>query len=530
MKKFPFILRFLAAVWVTTLLTGCSAGVRVLEGGTKKTGEIAGTDETSHSKDAEPDYEVVFPQNSVNRIDITLTPEAWGDLQSEMTDLFGEFGTGGGMGRGFPEQPGLDGNWPTPDVPAGGEPPVDDRKFGPPGGNIGGGLNFADTSYVSGTVFFNGQTWEHVGFRYSGNSTLQNSWSSGTQKISFRLDFDEFEDEYPETTDQRFYGFKQISFKSNAMDDSYIREKVVSDIFRDAGVISSQTAFYEVYIDHGEGPQYLGLYTAVEIVDDTLIKTQFSDYSGNVYKPEGQGAAFIEGTFTQESFEKQTNEDEADWSDIEALFAALNSSLRTSDPAAWRTGLEAVFDVDAFIHWLAVDTIIQNWDTYGEMAHNYYLYNDPSDGLLTWIPWDNNMALNAQAMRGDRAGAVEPGGGVVAREDFGGRGGMGRQGVRELDLADVGADWPLIRFLMDDPVYLAEYQQYLQETIDTVWIPERLAEKYQQAHNLIAPYVEAETEGFTQLSSIESFNRSINALVEHANQRYKAVQEYLAAQ
>ena len=107
---------------------------------------------------------------------------------------------------------------------------------------------------------------------------------------------------------------------------------------------------------------------------------------------------------------------------------------------------------------------------------------------------------------------------------------MGRQGVRELDLADVGADWPLIRFLMDDPVYLAEYQQYLQETIDTIWIPERLAEKYQQAHNLIAPYVEAETEGFTQLSSIESFNRAIDALVEHADQRYQAVQEYLAAQ
>ena len=117
-----------------------------------------------------------------------------------------------------------------------------------------GGFNFGDTSYVSSTVTFNGETWEKVGFRYSGNSTLQRSWKSGTEKISFRLDFDEFEDEDPSISDQRFYGFKQISFKSNAMDDSYLREKVVADIFREAGVVSSQTAFYEVYVDYRRRP------------------------------------------------------------------------------------------------------------------------------------------------------------------------------------------------------------------------------------------------------------------------------------
>ena len=142
-------------------------------------------------------------------------------------------------------------------------------------------------------------------------------------------------------------------------------------------MVSAQTAFYEVYVDYGEGLQYFGLYTAVEIVDDTVIKTQFTEDSGNVYKPEGTGAAFVDGTFNEATFEKQTNQDEADWSDIEAVFAALNSNLRTSDPAAWRADLETVLDVDAFIRWLAVDTIIQNWDTYGAMAHNYYLYTEP---------------------------------------------------------------------------------------------------------------------------------------------------------
>jgi len=65
---------------------------------------------------------------------------------------------------------------------------------------------------------------------------------------------------------------------------------------------------------------YFGLYTAVEVVDDTVIGTQFADDSGNVYKPEGTGATFAEGTFDEASFDKQTNEDEADYSDILALF------------------------------------------------------------------------------------------------------------------------------------------------------------------------------------------------------------------
>ena len=374
-------------------------------------------------------------------------------------------------------------------------------------------LDFGDTSYVSAAMTFNDQAWEHVGFRYSGNSTLQTSWRSATNKISFRLDFDEFEDEFPEIDDQRFYGFKQISFKSNAMDSSYIREKVVADIFRDAGVVSPHTAFYEVYIDYGEGLQYFGLYTAVEIVDDTLIKTQFAGGSGNVYKPEGEGAAFVDGTFSEESFKKQTNAEEADWSDIQAVFAALHTDLRQSDPAAWRAALEAVFDVDAFMRWLAVDTILQNWDTYGAMAHNYYLYTDPTDGLVTWIPWDNNMALSSREMGPGSRGDHRP----------------GNRGVRELDLSSVGEEWPLIRYLMDDPVYLETYQQYLVETIQGAFQPEKLAAVYREYHDLIAPYVQSEVEGYSQFDSIEGFNQSVEELIQHANSRYAAVQDYLAA-
>ena len=92
----------------------------------------------------------------------------------------------------------------------------------------------------------------------------------------------------------------------------------------------------------------------VEEVDGEVLDTQFSSDDGNLYKPEGEGATFAEGAFDTDDFTKKTNEDEADWSDIEALFAALHDDSRTTDPASWRAGLESVFDVDVFLKYLAV--------------------------------------------------------------------------------------------------------------------------------------------------------------------------------
>lgn len=534
MKKNPLPAGWITLLIILGLLTGCAAPAIAPTSANAETPASQATPSTaspsaalatndptqaqavSHGQDAEPDYAIVFPQESVNRLEITLSAEAWAALQAEMTEQFGQAGQGQAGSAPLPgEQPAAGGQPPQ------GQPPAGNADFAQrPDAGGQPTLNFGETSYVASTIIFNGETWENVGFRYSGNSTLQSSWKNGTQKISFRLDFDEYEDQNPATTDQRFYGFKQLSFKSNAMDSSYLREKVVADLFREAGVAASQTAFYEVYVDYGAGSQYFGLYTVTEVVDDTLIETQFSDDSGNVYKPEGTGAAFVAGTFDPASFEKQTNQEAADWSDIEAVFAALNSDLRTSDPAAWRANLEAVFDVPAFLRWLAVDTIVQNWDTYGAMAHNYYLYTDPANGLVTWIPWDNNMALSASA--------AGPNGAAPRGDRAGGNGGPGRN-VRELDLSAVTDQWPLIRFLMDDPVYQAQYQQYLQETIAGAFQPEKLAATYQKYHALIAPSVQKETPDATQLASIDSFNQSVAELTQHAQARAEAVRAYLAS-
>ena len=495
----------------------------------------AGWSEETHSNDVDPNYEVVFPQDKVNQITITIDPDDWAAMQSDLTNILGEPGTGQGMGPGgdfgnFTPPEGMEpptGDGAPPEgmeLPAQGTPPADmmpPEGFEPPEGGRPGGPGGAGgpidmvsetPMWVPATITFGDNTWTNVGIRYKGNSSLTSAWNSGSLKLPLKFDFDEFEDDYPEIDNQRFYGFKQLSFANGFSDDTYMREALTYDLMQEAGLAASETALYEITLDYGEGPVNLGIYTAVEVIDDTVIANAFEDDSGNIYEGDGAAVSLAEGTFDQiaGSFEKENNEDEADWSDIEALYNGLHATTRTTDPEQWRADLEAVFDVDTFLNWLAVSAVAQNWDTYGAMAHNFYLYNDPATGQLVWLPWDHNMTLGV----GGGGGRGEIGGG-------GRPGGMGGRSVT-LDRANVDEEWPLIRFLLDDPTYNAQYLEYVaaaSETFDAATLTARIEE----LSAMLQPFVAAAGEA-------EQFNTAVEQLITTVLERDTTVADFVAAE
>ena len=68
MRKFQSVHRVVTGVLVLMLLTGCTDG-----GITPQAAVSAAViEDVSHSGDSLPDYEIVFPQEKVNRIDIIL--------------------------------------------------------------------------------------------------------------------------------------------------------------------------------------------------------------------------------------------------------------------------------------------------------------------------------------------------------------------------------------------------------------------------------------------------------------------------
>ncbi|MFM2425854.1 MAG: hypothetical protein RL747_1398 [Bacteroidota bacterium] len=426
--------------------------------------------EASHGN-AAPDYSVVFPQDQVNELEITIGADNWTAIRSNMKALYGfDFGSGG-MG-------GPPGTFPT-----------------------------TEPDYVQTTVKFKGKTWQHVGFRLKGNSTLSTAWRSGIYKLPFRLDFDKFEDVQPSIKNQKFYGFKELSFSPGVKDNSLIREKLGSDIFRMAGMPAAQSAFYKVYIDFGAGMKYCGVYCGLELPDDKMVIQQLGEDAGNLYKPESKLATFI-----QAEFEKKNNELAGDFGDVSGFVKALQSTKRSSDVVAWRTGLEAIFNVDHFTKYLAINNAIVNWDTYGVMAHNYYLYNHSSKGLM-WIPWDHNESFSkSPGITGTTGGPTGPGNAL------------------SLTMNEVGTGWPLINYIANDAVYFEKYKSHMRDFKNGVFQQNTLDAMIDKYYDLITPFVvgaNGEQPNYTHLSNAAAFTAERAALKTHVSNRIALINQFL---
>jgi spore coat protein CotH len=392
----------------------------------------------------------VFDETRVQRLDVTVDPRNWAVMQDNLADLHSVLGSS--------------------------------REFSV----------LEDPLYVPCEVRYEGKQWYRVGIRFKGNSSL---YGANSGKLPFKLKFNEFEGLYPAVTGQRFHGFKSLSLKSNFKDESQLHEQVAGKLFRDFGLKGPHASFYELYVDTGSGPVYFGLYTLVEEVDDTVIKTQYADDTGNLYKPEEGPATFAAGSYGTWGMAKKTNEDLLDYSDVQALYDALNSGLRLTSPAAWKSDLEKILDVPVFLRWLAANLVMENWDTYGVMPHNFYLYRNPATQRLEWIPWDSNEAL-ASSVRSLGIGA-----------------------------STVTSSWPLIRCLLDDPGYAAQYRANVHEFAAGLFNATRMVSLYEAQSALVRDSVLREGAGYTYTPP-SLFTAAVSALQVHVAGRETAALAY----
>jgi len=536
----------------------------------------AGWDDATHSNQIDPDYAAAYPQGVVTELRITIDPEQWQIMREDITGILGElreeggFGSFGGdgmppMGDGFPFDPeNLPEGFPfdPENLPEGF--PFDPENLpegmsGFPG--FGGSLVSETPAWVEATIEHDGNVWTHVGIRYKGNSSLRGSWFGDGLKLPFKLDFDEWEDDYPEIDNQRFYGFKELSLANNFSDDTGMRDALAYDVLGAAGLPAGETTFYNVILNYGEGDINLGLCTSNEVVDETVIPRFFGSDDGNIYEAEGSAASLAEGVrdAIPDAFEKKNNEDEADWRDIEELYDMLHSDLRTTDPEAWQAELESIFNVDQFLNFLAVAGVINHWDTYGQMTHNFYLYDDPATGLLNWISWDHNLTFGSSGMGGmarmrPEGGAApegiapadaisgtvpadvimtapqgtpsgDPGfpGGQGMPPNFAGRmGGQSASSTENLARENSGDQWPLITLLLEIPEYREAYEQYIANTLSEGFVEEEIMAKVDAWAAALKPYADAENGDTT------SYAESIETLKTFITERAATVAEFVA--
>lgn len=451
----------------------------------------AGWSDTSHGERA-GDYARLFRDDVVQRIDIEISEEVAETLDNDLNRRLGPLGSPPGSPASAPAAvaacTGRSQNASCSFLEVRNGRCVNQGRLvcRGPDQEVAIDMVPGDPVMVPVTVRYDGKVWTQVGFRYKGNSSLARPWGERIRKLPFRLDFDKFEDDFPEVQNQRLYGFSKLTFANAYTDPSLIREKLAFDMLRDAGLVAARAAFYRVYVDAGDGPQYWGVYTMVEDPTDQLPAARFSDGSGNLYKPDGTGADFTR--FDVRGFEKKSNEDEGDYSDVQRAINALHASR--SDAAGWRRQLEQAFDVDAFLGNFAVRMAMDHWDGYGQLAHNYYLYGDPArGGRLVWISWDHNGTWGSRART-----TILP--------------------------TNAGSRWPLITYTLNDSVYRARYLARLSDFVRGPYAKSRFDAHATKLYNLVAPYAvgsSGERAPYTHLRTSDAFRQALAPIVTAAD-------------
>lgn len=289
----------------------------------------------------------------------------------------------------------------------------------------------ADYEYTEFTasVTIDGQAMDDVVIRKKG---FMGSLSPSVP--SLKLDFNDLWE------GRTYQNSTRMTLNNNRQDPSNARQCLAYEQFRQAGIAAPRCNYARVSVN-GES---LGVFTNVEPIKKPFLARTFGDDDGNLY--EAQTADF--GTWLSQRFEKKTNEKENDRSDLQAV----NDALALPDDRLMNV-LPQLVDVDEFVRFWAVETLLGAWDSASGNANNFYLYRDPGDGLFRFIPWGADTAF-----RGEHP--LKPDTGVL---------------YRNFSLADR---------LFELPTYRAKYEAELRELLANQWDEDELAQELERIRQL----------------------------------------------
>ena len=280
-------------------------------------------------------------------------------------------------------------------------------------------------TWFPGTVTVDGETHSEVGVRKKGFLGSQSD-----TKPALKLRFDKYVD------GQTLGGvIERMTLNNSVQDPSMINTCLTYQVFAAAGLPASRCNFATVTVNG----KSLGLYVHVEEIKKPFLARHFDSADGNLY--EGTVSDFTPDY--RGTIEKKTNEDEDDWSDIDAVVAALQDGSGGGVGA-----LGEVVDLDRFLSFWATEVLVGHWDGYAGNRNNYHFYREP-DGPFVFIPWgvDDTFHLKEDPNPFDNIGNPPPS--VLALTAIPNR-------------------------LYNTPDWRAKYAARMKELLDTVWDEDEL--------------------------------------------------------
>ena len=324
----------------------------------------------------------------------------------------------------------------------------------------------------------------NIGFRIRGNTSRYSA------KKSFKVSFNSFE------KGRDLEGFEKLNINGEHNDPTMIRAKLCWDMMNAIGVRAPRANHVKLYINE----DYMGLYTNVEHIDEEFVEERFGNKDGNLYKclypadlkylgADPELYKFESGG--RRAYELKINEEEDDYTGLANFIKILNTTADTQ----FETAIQKVFHVNSYLKALAVETLVAHWDNYGINQNNYYLYENPEDELIYYIPYDLDNTLGV---------------------DF-----------FDVDWADYPIyewyrdDRPLTKRIMEVEAFREEYTRILDDLLRNHFSPGQLFSKIDQIKSMIQEAAEQDEYrtydyGFT----IDDFNRSFTERLDDFHVRY----------
>ena len=222
-------------------------------------------------------------------------------------------------------------------------------------------------TYVKGNVTVDGVLIEDVGIRKKGFLG-----SLDEKRPSLKIKFSEYKKQKP------IPGLGRLTLNNNKQDGARLCQYLAYKLYNESGTIAPRCNFAKVTVNG----KYLGIYSNVESIKRPFLERTFGDGSGGLF--EGTVTDFY-GDWVRK-FEKKNKQ-----ANYDHLYE-ISKLLEVDDVDLDQ--LEQVLDVEAFVRFWAMESLIGFWDGYCNNQNNFFIYRNPSNARFYFIPWGTDSAFS----------------------------------------------------------------------------------------------------------------------------------------
>ena len=130
--------------------------------------------------------------------------------------------------------------------------------------------------YYAADVVIDGERYNNVGIRGKGNTSLSTVATLGSQRYSFKLEFDQYDNSIT------YHGLDKLSLNNLIQDATMMKDYLTFTMMKEFGADTPLCSFVYITVN-GED---WGLYLAVEGLEDSFLERMYGNDHGHLYKPD----------------------------------------------------------------------------------------------------------------------------------------------------------------------------------------------------------------------------------------------------